>query len=100
MAPADATPSVACVQISRTGAFGPSLVLGKATTTKALTTLTSWTGTPLALNPKKGSPPLKVSSDVKVKNLDGPGPGGGGLTCSIVMPTEVCSFVGMPVSIN
>ena len=77
------------MQISRTTAFiggitatlvlgagtavatvGPSLVLGKATTTKAVTTLTSRTGTPLALNPKKGYPPLRVGSDVTVKNLD------------------------------
>jgi hypothetical protein len=49
---------------------GASLLLGKANATKAVTALANKNGTPLSLTAKKGSPPLKVSSTVKVKNLN------------------------------
>jgi hypothetical protein len=77
------------MQISRTGTFvagvvvmlivgggtavasgGASLVLGKANPSKATTAIANSKGTPLSLTAKKGYPPLKVNSEVKVKHLD------------------------------
>lgn len=49
---------------------GVSLVVGRSNTAKATTTLSDSKGTPLSLTAKKGTPPLKVSNTVKVKNLD------------------------------
>ena len=77
------------MQVSRTGTFvagvivtlvvgggtavasgGASLVLGKANPSKATTALANSKGTPLSLTAKPGSPPLKVSNDVKVTHLN------------------------------
>ena len=77
------------MQISRTGTFvagvvvtlvvgggtavasgGASLVLGNGNASKATTAISNSKGTPLSLTAKKGYPPLKVNSNVKVKHLD------------------------------
>jgi hypothetical protein len=47
-----------------------SVLFGHGNVGKTATGLTNTKGTPLSLVAKKGAPPLKVSSTVKVKNLD------------------------------
>lgn len=49
---------------------GGSLLIGKGNSATATTGLANSKGTPLSLSAKKGTPPLKVSNTVKVKNLD------------------------------
>lgn len=49
---------------------GAGLVVGHSNAATATTTLADNKGTPLSLAAKKGTPPLKVSNTVKVKNLD------------------------------
>ena len=50
-------------------ANGGSFLLGRSNTATAVTTLTSSTGTPLALRAKVGYPPLSVSSSKTVPSL-------------------------------
>src|SRR4051794_14522279 len=51
-------------------ATGGSLILGKANTAGATTTLTNTRGTALSLTSKPGTPPLAVSNSTKVKRLN------------------------------
>ncbi|BEP13823.1 hypothetical protein acdb102_21340 [Acidothermaceae bacterium B102] len=49
---------------------GAPVLLGVNNHARTTTGLSDSAGTPLSLTAKKGSPPLKVSNDVKVKHLD------------------------------
>lgn len=55
---------------SAIAASAKSILLGRSNTTTATTTITNSKGTPLALNAKKGTSPLKVNSATKVGNLN------------------------------
>ena len=55
---------------SAVAATAKAVLLGKANSATTTTTITNSKGTPLALNAKKGTAPLKVNSTVVVPNLN------------------------------
>lgn len=55
---------------SAVAAAAKSVLLGRSNSTTATTTITNTKGTPLALNAKKGTAPLRVNSSTKVAYLN------------------------------
>jgi hypothetical protein len=84
-------------------ATGGTFILGRSNAASTTTTLTNSAGTPLALNAKTGTAPLRVNTTVKVPNLNADTVDGlhstsfaraGGKTGSIVAAGEAFSSSG------